>query len=143
MLILNPILNVNFVKLLGLKTIAVEVPPGRHLYQINIYSKKSFVAHFLSDCQMLVGNIELISHYLKYESDMLTSNCFKFASNFGKLIQKFGTPEYGQGLRDYYSSYMMGLKLDPRSSLIVHKWQQSIFLDVVSKLMKNLHMFIC
>lgn len=71
--------------------------------QIFIKSKESYMLDLMTDSPLVVGSLELINEHMAKESEVFTELCYNVASSFGKLIQKFGTEKYMDGMRHLFS----------------------------------------
>lgn len=89
----------------GNKSALVNFGEGRFTFRLWINSETPFVLNVLSDVHVLVGSFELLLENMAMESQCLTDMCYDISSSFVKLVTNFGTPEYRQCLKTFYSSY--------------------------------------
>lgn len=89
----------------GTKSALVNFGEGRFTFRLWIYSETPFVLNVLSDVHVAVGSFELLLENMAMESQCLTNMCYDISSSFVKLVTNFGTPDYRQCLRTFYSSY--------------------------------------
>lgn len=79
----------------------------------------------MSDSPFVVGSQELINEHMAKESESIVEFCFNVSSAFGKLIQKFGTPEYVEGMRHLFSCLKPEAPVTKNESKII----EEAFLD--------------
>lgn len=90
----------------GMKTTILDFGPGRKVLQLWIKSDTSYVMNILSDVSIEICTTEYLYDCLCRESVCLTEICNEISSKFGRLIQKFGTSDYKEGIREYFNSYL-------------------------------------
>ncbi|XP_025833934.1 uncharacterized protein LOC108741701 [Agrilus planipennis] len=105
---------------LGLSSSLTNVDKGRHLFRLWLRSDTSFVLNILSELTAVIGNWERILHFMQGESERFTKLFHDVSSAYGQLVQKFGTIEYANGLRTFYTSYKSDQPLSKINSAKVH-----------------------
>ncbi|KAJ8974230.1 hypothetical protein NQ317_003918 [Molorchus minor] len=115
------------------KTTVVDLCPGRHIFRLWVKSDTPYVLYLLSDTSVVSGTLEAVLFSLSQESQLLMNACIEVASNFGKLVQSFGMPEFPLQLRAFYSSYKPSCFLTKPESNTVHDTFYSLLYDLVKQ----------
>lgn len=105
----------------GTKATLVDFDKGRFVLRMWIRSDTSYILNILSDSPIVVGNMERVSDAMSKESECLTQMCFTVSTNFGTLVQTFGTNEYPQSLKEFYASYKPDCELTKFQASAVHE----------------------
>lgn len=122
-----------FLNTYGSKTLLIDVKPGRFVFRMWIKSDTSYVINLMSDSSIVAGTLETVLESMSQESERLMQMCDNISSSYGQLVQKFGTPQFCEGLRVFYNSYRPTLKLKKQEMSIVHDAFMQEFLKIIKE----------
>lgn len=126
--------NIIFINTYGSRSITRDFDGGRHIWRIWLRSDKNLIFTILSDIDIKIGSIEEILDHMKTEADTIIKSSIEISTAFGNVIKSFGTPEFGNTLKDFYKSYLPDVELSKKELNLFHKCFMDEFLNLLSKL---------
>lgn len=122
-----------FLNTYGSQATLVHFRKGRAVLKMWIRSDTSYILNILCDSPVEIGNMEIVSEAMSKESECFTEMCFHVATSFGKLVQKFGTSEYSQALKEFYACYKPDCKLSKFQTMAVHRTFMKLLVSLLAE----------